>query len=51
MKSMYLNGAMTVGHATAAIEVQDPANLEGVEKGDQVQIVYTESVAFEVRKK
>lgn len=33
------------------VKVQDPKNLEGVEKGDQVEIIYTESVAFEVTKK
>jgi len=33
------------------IKVKEPKNLEGIKKGDQVEITYTESVAFEVRKK
>jgi len=33
------------------VKVEDPKNLEGLKKGDQVEITYTESVAFEVRKK
>lgn len=33
------------------VKVQDPKSLEGVKKGDQVEIIYTESVAFEVTKK
>lgn len=33
------------------IKVKNPKNLEGVVKGDQVEISYTESVAFAVKKK
>ncbi len=33
------------------ISVKDPKNLEGVQKGDQVEIIYTEAVAYEVTKK
>jgi hypothetical protein len=33
------------------VKVQDPKSLEDVKKGDQVEIIYTESVAFEVTKK
>ena len=34
-----------------SIKVKDPKNLEGVKKGDQVEITYTESVAVAVTKK
>lgn len=33
------------------VKVKNPKNLEGVVKGDQVEISYTESVAFAVKKK
>jgi hypothetical protein len=35
----------------STIKVKNPKNLEGVAKGDQVEISYTESVAFTVKKK
>lgn len=36
---------------TKTIKVKEPKNLEGVKKGDQVVINYTESVAVDVKKK
>ena len=36
---------------SVTIQVRDPKNLDLVVKGDQVEITYTESVAFAVKKK